>query len=48
MPAFPLTNVADVHIHRETKQRPIDRYAEEQTQLIPLPASLLTAETRSN
>jgi transposase len=32
-----LTNVADAHVHRETKQRPIDRYAEEQPHLIPLP-----------
>lgn len=36
--AWWLTNVADVHVHRETKQRPIDRYAEEQPHLIPLPA----------
>jgi transposase len=33
-----LTHVADVHVHRETKQRPIDRYAQEQPHLIPLPA----------
>jgi transposase len=36
--AWWLTNIADVHVHRETKQRPIDRYAEEQPHLIPLPA----------
>jgi transposase len=36
--AWWLTHVADVHVHRETKQRPIDRYAQEQPQLIPLPA----------
>jgi transposase len=33
-----LTNVADVRVHRETKQRPLDRYAEERPHLIPLPA----------
>ncbi len=32
-----LTEVADVQVHRETKQRPIDRYAEERTHLVPLP-----------
>jgi transposase len=36
--AWWLTNVADVRVHRETRQRPIDRYAEERPQLIPLPA----------
>jgi hypothetical protein len=36
--AWWLTNVADVHVQRETKQRPIDRYALEQPQLIALPA----------
>jgi hypothetical protein len=33
-----LTTVADVRLHRETKQRPIDRYQEERPHLIPLPA----------
>ena len=33
-----LANVADVRVHRETQQRPIDRCAEERPQLIPLPA----------
>ena len=33
-----LAEVADVRIHRETKQRPVDRHAEEQPHLIPLPA----------
>jgi transposase len=33
-----LQSVADSHVHRETRQRPIDRYAEEQPHLIPLPA----------
>jgi transposase len=36
--AWWLTNIADVHVHRETKQRPIDRYAEERPHLVPLPA----------
>jgi transposase len=34
-----LAHVADVRIHGETKQRPIDRHAEERPQLIPLPAA---------
>lgn len=34
-----LAEVADVRIHRETKQRPIDRYTEERPHLIPLPAT---------
>src|SRR6185312_13561259 len=34
-----LTHVADVRIHRETRQRPSDRHAEEQPYLIPLPAA---------
>lgn len=33
-----LAEVADVHIHRETKARPVDRHAEEQPRLLPLPA----------
>jgi len=33
-----LAEVADVHIHRETKVRPVDRHAEEQPWLLPLPA----------
>jgi transposase len=32
-----LTHVADVRVQRETKQRPIERYAEEQSHLLPLP-----------
>ena len=36
--AWWLANVADVQVHRETKQRPIDRYAQEQPHLVPLPA----------
>jgi transposase len=36
--AWWLANVADVRIHRETKQRPLDRHAEERPQLLPLPA----------
>ena len=35
--AWWLADVADVRLHRETKQRPIDRYAQEQPHLIPLP-----------
>ncbi|MCE9564199.1 MAG: ATP-binding protein [Planctomycetes bacterium] len=31
--------LADVRIHRETQQRPIDRHAEERPHLIPLPAT---------
>lgn len=33
-----LTEVADVHVHRQTKARPVDRHAEEQPRLLPLPA----------
>jgi transposase len=33
-----LEHVADVRIHRETKQRPLDRYEQERPYLIPLPA----------
>jgi transposase len=36
--AWWLTNVADVQWHRETKERPIERYAREQPHLIALPA----------
>jgi transposase len=36
--AWWLTHVADVQVHRETKQRPSDRYAEERPHLVPLPA----------
>jgi transposase len=32
-----LSQVADVRVHRETKQRPLDRYILEQPHLIPLP-----------
>jgi transposase len=35
--AWWLANVADIQMHRETRQRPIDRYAEERAHLIPLP-----------
>ena len=34
-----LAHVADVRVHRETKQRPLDRHAEERAHLIPLPAT---------
>jgi transposase len=34
-----LADVADVRIHRETKQRPLDRHAEELPHLLPLPAA---------
>jgi hypothetical protein len=34
-----LTQVADVRVHRETRQRPIDRHAEERSHLIALPAT---------
>jgi transposase len=37
--AWWLTHVADVRVHRETKQRPIDRHAEEQPHLLALPAT---------
>src|SRR5581483_4285993 len=36
--AWWLSNVADVRVHRETRQRPIDRHAQEQPHLIALPA----------
>ncbi len=32
-----LAHVADVRLHRETKRRPIDRHAEEQPHLLPVP-----------
>jgi hypothetical protein len=35
--AWWLQNVADVRIHRETKQRPLDRHTEERPHLIALP-----------
>jgi transposase len=35
--AWWLANVADTRTHRETKQRPIDRYQKEQPYLLPLP-----------
>jgi transposase len=35
--AWWLETVADVRVHRTTKQRPLDRHAEEQPRLIPLP-----------
>jgi hypothetical protein len=34
-----LAKVADVRMHRETKQRPLDRHAEERPHLIALPAT---------
>jgi transposase len=37
--AWWLANVADMRVHRETKQRPLDRHAEERPQLLPLPAA---------
>ncbi len=33
-----LANTADVHVHRETKRRPIDLYQEEKPHLLSLPA----------
>jgi transposase len=36
--AWWLAEVADVHVHRQTKERPVDRHALEQPHLIPLPA----------
>jgi transposase len=32
-----LKQVADVRVHRETRQRPVDRHAEERPHLLPLP-----------
>jgi transposase len=37
--AWWLENVSDVHLHRETKRRPIDLYHEELPFLLPLPAN---------
>lgn len=37
--AWWLENVSDVHLHRETKRRPIDLYQEELPYLLPLPAN---------
>jgi len=37
--AWWLAEVADVRVHRETKQRPLDRHAEELSHLLPLPAA---------
>jgi transposase len=36
--AWWLSEVADLRIHRETKQRPLDRFQDETAHLIPLPA----------
>jgi transposase len=36
--AWWLAEVADVHVHRQTKMRPVDRHAQEQPHLVPLPA----------
>jgi transposase len=33
-----LANVSDTHVHRETKQRPIDRYQQERPYLLTVPA----------
>jgi transposase len=38
MTAWWLAEVADVRIHRQTRARPVDRHAEEQPHLVPLPA----------
>ena len=43
--AWWLTNVADVRIHRETRQRPVDRHADEKPHLIPLPAAAYDVAT---
>jgi transposase len=37
--AWWLANVADVRVHRETKQRPLDRHAQECPHLLSLPAT---------
>ena len=37
--AWWLDNVSDVHVHRETKRRPIDLFQEEAPFLLPLPAN---------
>lgn len=37
--AWWLTHVADVRVHRETRQRPLDRHATERPHLIALPAT---------
>jgi len=37
--AWWLAHVADVRVHGETKQRPLDRHAEEVSHLLPLPAA---------
>jgi hypothetical protein len=37
--AWWLGHVADVRVHRETRQRPIDRHAEERPHLMALPAT---------
>jgi transposase len=39
-----LAAVADVRVHRETNQRPLDRHAEERPHLIPLPATPYTVD----
>jgi len=36
--AWWLANVADVRVHGETKERPVDRHAQEVAHLLPLPA----------
>jgi transposase len=41
--AWWLANVADVRVHRETKERPIDRHAAERPHLVPLPAAAYDA-----
>ncbi len=37
--AWWLQNISDLHVHRETKRRPIDLYQEELPFLLPLPAN---------
>jgi len=39
-----LAETADVRVHRETNQRPLDRHAEERPRLIPLPATPYTVD----
>jgi hypothetical protein len=41
--AWWLAEVADVHVHRQTKARPVDRHTEERPHLLPLPVRPLDA-----
>jgi hypothetical protein len=43
--AWWLAHVADVRVHRETKQRPLDRHAAERPHLLPLPATAYDVAT---